>query len=146
MAQEFIRSNAELGGMREDIRHVKDEVQGVNNDVQKAGKEYLSRCQHTLKLRGVRERAAKARVPHNCPPQLAIATANAQPATRALLAPPPQDPDCACARVRRSFAGRGANAPVHGTGPTLTNPEIKADLLTPPPPPSPLRIGRCFLL
>lgn len=52
--QEFIRSNQELLGVRVDIRELRGEVTGLNDEIQEAGKVYLQKCERLIELRQMR--------------------------------------------------------------------------------------------
>ena len=52
--QEFIRSNQELLGVRVDIRELRGQVTGLNDEVQEAGKVYLEKCERLIELRQMR--------------------------------------------------------------------------------------------
>ena len=52
--QQFIRSNQELLGVRVDIRELRGQVTGLNDEVQEAGKVYLEKCERLIELRQMR--------------------------------------------------------------------------------------------
>ncbi len=52
--QEFIRSNQELLGVRVDIRELRGQVTGLNDEIQEAGKVYLQKCEQLIELRQMR--------------------------------------------------------------------------------------------
>ena len=58
--QEFIRSNQELLGVRVDIRELRGEVTGLNDEIQEAGKVYLQKCERLIELRQMRHNSRQA--------------------------------------------------------------------------------------
>ena len=82
--QEFIRSNQELLGVRVDIRELKGEVTGLNDEIQEAGKVYLQKCEKLIELRQMRHnsRQTKAELERCCKILEMCARATSQMAAR----------------------------------------------------------------